>query len=302
MDIFYRHKYYCIAQVEDVTADNAYVVSFDIISAIFKILTGLSEGLSCVGRVGRSVGKMDVPAYNSLLPTLEEIENMNCTEKTESFFKILNLDDTFNECLNLFPYSWHIYILAIKYASDKSKLNSPPSIFFDHNWVYKICSNIHEEILRKTEHTCRKPKKYLAIHMIRLHLAINSLIEIWVHSISEFQSILLHLKYLNNLLQRPFHDFCVSDCLNCTFVYNFTANLAKRGNIENYLDSLLCKAPTVLRTVHTVINVVKEFAAVGAEKANPPPKRHKKKKQVITSILMMLQMTSQREKLGLIQQ
>nr|CAI5833368.1 unnamed protein product [Callosobruchus analis] len=66
MDIFYRHKYYCIAQVEDVTADNAYVVSFDIISAIFKILTGLSEGLSCVGRVGRSVGKMDVPAYNSL--------------------------------------------------------------------------------------------------------------------------------------------------------------------------------------------------------------------------------------------
>nr|CAH7723360.1 unnamed protein product [Callosobruchus chinensis] len=322
MDIFFRRKYYCIAQVEEVTANNAYVVSFDIISAIFKILTGLSEGLSCVGRVGRSVGKMDVPAYNSPLPTLEEIENMDCTEKQKVFFNILNLDDTFKDLLNLFPYSWHIYILAIKYATDKSKLNGPLAYSLIMSKIILSCIDYRTGFIRSAATFMKKYAAKLCVPVetkdVPSHSqdvsdclnnistidsihCMNSLIHYFqkdqkvassykffdrhlVHSISEFQSILLHLKYLNNLLQRPFHDFSVSDCLNCTFVYNFTANLAKRGSIENYLDSLLCKAPTVLGTVHAVMNAVKQFGTVSTENTNLLPKKRKKKKKVVTSV------------------
>ncbi|VEN64576.1 unnamed protein product [Callosobruchus maculatus] len=313
MDMFIRHKYYCIAQVEEVTADNAYVVSFDIISAIFKILTGLSEGLTCIGRVGRLIGKMNVPAYNSPLPTLEEIENMDSTEKQKVFFKILNLDDTFKDCLSLFPYSWHIYILAIKYATDKSKLDWPLVYSLVMSKIIISCIDFKTGFIRSV---AAFMKKYAAklrepvetkdvpsssqdvsvcldnistvdsihcmdslIHYFQKDQKVASSYKLFdrnlVHSISEFQSILLHLKYLNNLLQRPYHDFCVSDCLNCTFVYNFTANLSKRQNIENYLDILLCKAPTVLRTVYAVINAVKKSGTDSVDNANAPPRKLK---------------------------
>ncbi|CAH1997455.1 unnamed protein product [Acanthoscelides obtectus] len=323
MDIFFRHKYYCIAQVEEVSAENAYIVSFDIIAAIFKILTGLCEGLSCVGRVGSKVGKMDVPTYHDPLPTLEEIETMDSEERLKVFFKILKLDYSFKTHLSSFPYSWHLYILAIKYAIDRSKLSWPLIYALIVSKIILSCIDYRTGFIRSVATFMKKHAAKLSMPLENRDMAIdpkdvsdclnqlstmdaihcmNSLLQYFqkdqkvassskffdrrsVHSISEFQSILLHLKYLNNLLKQPFHDFSVSSCLNCTFVYNFTANLSKRTNIETYLDGLLCKAPTVLNTLHVIINSIKEFSCVTVENTNPPPKKRKKKKKSTSTVI-----------------
>ncbi|CAH1997463.1 unnamed protein product [Acanthoscelides obtectus] len=297
MDILLRHKQYLNVPMEDVTLDNVHVVGFEVLSAIFKILTGLSSGLLCIGRVGSHLGKLPVPAYNEPLPTLQDIKNMNNTERQKIFFSVLKVDGTFKYYLNLFPNTWHIYILAIKYAVDRSKLNLPmiyclilskiiiscidEKIGFCRS-ITKLMSKYSTELNTSAEikdepKSTRYVSEYLeditaidSMHFMSIILRYfrkkselatspECLDRRLVHYISEFQSILLYLKYLNNVLQRPYPNFVISDCLNCTFVYNFTEVLKCQEDIENYLTTTFSKSPSVLRAVNLAMNTVKEF-------------------------------------------
>lgn len=65
---------------------------------------------------------------------------------------------------------------------------------------------------------------------------------------SQFQSCLLHIKYLNSLLNEPFEDIVVSDFFDGTFIYNMCVNLLKRSDLNMYVATLLKNSPTVLNS------------------------------------------------------
>nr|CAI5859107.1 unnamed protein product [Callosobruchus analis] len=292
MDIFLRHQYYYAAQVEDVREDCVIKTCFDIIGAIFKILTGLNEGLQCIGRVGRGPGKMNAPSYADPLPPLDDIQNMNSDERQKIFFKILKFDETLKQLLDFYPPSWHLYILALIYTKNKSKTKWPLKYALILSKItlgcidYKIGLIRYEALLTQkyakelthpveTKDEVTEPKTISEslsnISILDSANYMKSLLKYFqvpchsyfdrrlVHSITEFQTVLLHLKYLNNILQKPFTDCNISECLNCTFVYNFTVNLTNQVDIKHYLESLLSNSPNVLRTVYLIVDTLSEY-------------------------------------------
>lgn len=75
-----------------------------------------------------------------------------------------------------------------------------------------------------------------------------------VDSYAQFQSCLLHVKYLNSLLNNPFEDIIISDFFDGTFVYNMCSNLSKRNDVDSYIETLLTKSPSVLHSFKLIVN------------------------------------------------
>ncbi|KAJ8918390.1 hypothetical protein NQ315_008086 [Exocentrus adspersus] len=100
-----------------------------------------------------------------------------------------------------------------------------------------------------------------------------------VHSMAQFQSCLLHLKYLNNLLNLPFASFIASDIFNGTFIYNLTINFMKRPNLDNYIALIFKDSPTVLDSVTLVIKEIRRICENSVICTAPPRRRRKKKKR-----------------------
>ncbi|XP_057653106.1 protein asteroid-like [Diorhabda carinulata] len=319
MDILVYNQYYCIPQVENNTSNHSHNISFDILSAIYKILTGKTNSLICICRItADQVGKVKIPPCKVNLPKYEEIKTLNKENKYEYFENVLKIDKNYKECLNNFPESWHLLLITINYYLNKSNTNW--CIVYSIILSKLIVSHVDEKIgffyrsskifLKKhsqshitsklTNHkpdnvksaleyinkddcvNCLKKLIYyfeMDDKMIRNHKIFDRAL---VHSISEFQSCLLHVDYLNTLLGFPLRSISIAECINCTFVYNFTKNLNKRSNLDKYVELLLKDSPSILDSFRLIINKVKEFTIT--EVAMQPMGRKRRKKKTVKEI------------------
>ncbi|CAG9839354.1 unnamed protein product [Diabrotica balteata] len=125
MDIFTQNKYYNFRpQVEVAEYEDANAISYEIMSAIHKILTSSSENLICLIRNQSAMKEITLPIYHIDLPNLTEIESTELIERQALLFLILNIDVDFSkQCLDHFPDSWHLLILTLKYMRNKSVLS-----------------------------------------------------------------------------------------------------------------------------------------------------------------------------------
>nr|XP_023023136.1 protein asteroid [Leptinotarsa decemlineata] len=321
MNILFQHKYYCEPQVEMSALPNSHEVNFDILSAIHKILTDSNDPLICIGRTEKErVGRKGVAPCDIDLPTLLEIQNLNTDQRKQIFFKILKLNDSIDTFLQSFPSSWHLLLLAIKYLMVRSTISWPLvysillcSVILKHvdkhigfhrsvkafnkrfgtgsssNQSSKESSNsevsIAEALGEISYQDCKSCMRTL-ISFFELddRTTIRSFDRSLVHSISQFQSCLMHIGQLNSLLNSPFLDFVVSECLNCTFLYYSTKNFSKRSDLDDYMKVLLKNSPTILHSYGLIIKKVKEAACdnILSIESRQKRRRRKKKKDVST--------------------
>ncbi|XP_072394244.1 protein asteroid-like [Diabrotica undecimpunctata] len=315
MDILIQNKYYCIPQVENNALEHSHKICFDILSAIHSILTSNNENLLCIGRKGaEGVAKEKVPICNISLPSYNEIEALSKSESRKYIFNILSIDNSYEDCLKIFPDSWHILLLSLYYYLKKSTTS------FGWPMVYGII--LSKLILTcvdiKLETFCRSSKAFFkkfgnfvsnnkpnetvvqgvngaldTISQPDSILCLKALISYFemdykmttnyksfdrslVHSISEFQSCAMHVEYLNVLFDCPFSNFCISKTLNCTFVYNITKNLNKRTNLDEYMKLLLKDSPSVLYSLNFIVTAIKNYIQIEAPQQVIKKRRKKK--------------------------
>lgn len=320
MDIFSQNKYYCIPQVENVTLKHSHLVSYEMLSAIQKILTNSSDCLTCFTRVQNTqVGKEFIPICQKEVPKFCDIDHLSSKEREKVLLSILDIEDGFTKgILCNFPESWSLFLLSIKYLINKAELSLPllwalvlgkiileyvdkkigfyrNKKVFDKHFSTKltankgnISQNMTEENISKILVDISYSDSLIALSKLLIYFSMEEKMKTHrksfdrnlVHYISQFQSCLLHIKYLNCLLNYPYSDLNIAQALNCTFVYNFACNLRKRTNCDNYLHLLLGDSPTVLYAFNMVVNNFKNVVST-----NCPPRKRRKKKNMVANVI-----------------
>ncbi|KAG5885800.1 hypothetical protein JTB14_031517 [Gonioctena quinquepunctata] len=315
-----QHKYYCSPQVENSDLPHSHVISFDILSAIHKILTNSDKHLICIGRKGNEqVGKQEVPLCGIDLPTLADIQDLNVDQRKHVFYKILNMDESSYTPIEMFPESWHLFVMAIKYLISRSSISWPLvyslllcRLILNHvdkkigfhrsikefnkkfgmgnestspldGGTAVIGLNIRQALDNITVKDSESCMKVLIpyFEMDAKNATNKSFDRNLVHSLSQFQSCLMHVDQLNVLLNSPFPSILVSECLNCTFVYNSTKNFSKRTNIDEYTEILLQNSTTVMYSYSLMIEKIRKIAQDNVMSNDVIPKKRKKKFQWI---------------------
>ncbi|CAG9814393.1 unnamed protein product [Phaedon cochleariae] len=315
MDILLQNKYYCVPQVEDSALENSHMISFDILSAIHKILTNSEKHLVCFGRVGGSqVRKQNVPICPLNLPNLNEIQILNIDVRKGIFFQILGVQEDLKVNIHEFPDSWQLYIVTLIYLKDKSGISWPlicslliskyvlshidkklgvhrcakaflkkfstKSVTSDFN-AQNLESTIRGSLNSLSYEDCKSTMNVLIPYFTmddKTAMNVKSFDRSLVHMISQFQSCLLHIGQLNTLMNSPLPSLLVSECLNCTFVYNMTRNLSKRPNLQEYIRILFQDSPIFLHSFGLIINKLRDFISEDFCADHPKKKRKKRKK------------------------
>lgn len=267
------------------------------------------------------VKKVFLPTCDIDLPSLIEIENTKKSSRKNLFLQILKIEGSFIEnCLNSFPQSWHLFIITIKYLVDKSVITWPVvyalimcKIYL--GYVNKRIGPCHSKkafekklsVFQSTANNNKETNNSLQLSLIDALENINyndsmvclkKLFSYFqfdaklktnyrlydrniVHLMAQFQSCLLHIKYLNILLNSPFANSVISDFFNGTFIYNLSTNFMKRSNLDNYVTLLLQDSPTVLSSFKLVIEKLKEHLnAAPCDVTFKKRKKRKKQKEV----------------------
>uniref|UniRef100_A0A6P7FB09 Protein asteroid-like n=1 Tax=Diabrotica virgifera virgifera TaxID=50390 RepID=A0A6P7FB09_DIAVI len=315
MDILIQNKYYCIPQVDNNALEHSHKICFDILSAIHKILSNSNENLLCIGRKGaEGVAKEKVPICDISLPSYNEIEALSNSESTKYIFNILGVDNSYEDCLKMFPDSWHTLLLSLYYYLKKSTTSFGWPIvygiilsrlilscvdiklgtFFRSSKVFCkkfgnfVSDNKHNETVvqdvKGALDTISQPDSILCLKALISYFEMDhkmttnykSFDRSLVHSISEFQSCFMHVDYLNVLFDCPFSNFYISKTLNCTFVYNITKNLTKRTNLDEYMKLVLKDSPSVLYSLNVIVSAMKKFIQIEAPQQVIKKRRKKK--------------------------
>ncbi|XP_018577633.1 protein asteroid [Anoplophora glabripennis] len=264
-----------------------------------------------------------LPSCDVNMPTLMEIQNINLPSRKYILLKVLKIDANITKnCLSFFPESWHLFIITVKYLIDKSVITCPivyalimckiflcyidkhvglcrskkalekklnmTSISSDSNnktnHSIKLCTiDTLENINYNDSLVCLKnlfPYFHLDVKLKTNYRLYDRNV---LHSMAQFQSCLLHVKYLNNLLNLPFSNFIMSDIFNGTFVYNLSVNFMKRSNLDSYVKLLLKDSPTVFNGFSSVVENLKEHLT-NVQSDAPPKRRRKKKKPKVNEI------------------
>lgn len=316
MDISVQNKYYCVPQIENNSLEQSTMISFDILSAIHKILTNSDDRpLLCIGRKGSEhVGKSQIPLCNIPVPSYNEIETLSKESKENLILDILDIDNTFCSCLKMFPQSWHIFLLTIHYYLKKTLAGWP--IIYSLIMSKLLLSYVDKKVgfyrsskifnKRFASFTSNQKTESLNTDDIQTSLenisqndsigclkAVITYFEMddkltrnykafdrnLVHSNSQFQSCLLHIGHLNILLDFPYSDFYMPDLLNSTFVYNLTNNLNKRTNLDEYMKILLKDAPGVLYSFQCILDTLRSYIKIEMTQQIAIKKRKKKKRK-----------------------
>jgi hypothetical protein len=313
MDMIVSDTYYCLPQVEDFSVEHSHKICFNILAAIHKILTlPRKRHLKCLARQARAhIEGYKVPAYKKPVPNLSDLEDMNSKKSKRVFLGILNMQ---NNMFEAFPRSWHIFLISTKYWITKSQ----SKIGLPHIYSTVLCAIIRNCVDAKvgfyrstksflSKYSSNKPDvtnpadtndvtealdnidlnnsiacMQKLIHYFQMDVKMKSNVRLFdrtvVHHFAEFQSCLLHIKYLNSLLNRPFDTFFISDFYDGTFLYNMTANLVKRTDLKAYVKILLEGCPAVLSAVELIVGQIEELLASDIKQHEPPKKRRRKKK------------------------
>ncbi|XP_030761451.1 protein asteroid-like [Sitophilus oryzae] len=314
MDMIVQNKYYCIPQVEDAKSEHSHVFSLDILSFIYQVLTPTHfKSLIVVSRCGRTgIRYSKLPQSSENLYTFEDIQVRNLSERKQILFEVLKIDP-----LNLdkLPTEWHLFLVSLQYALQKGSFDKALIIslilcFYVLNYIDTVLgfsrstktfekkfnnyknSNINKNEIIKNDDTSLQDislkdcmffmNKVISYFQMDLKLKTNYRLydKTLVHSMSQLQSIFLHVKYLNSLLNLPFENLKIHKIFDGTFVYNMTNNLRKRTNIENYLEQFLNDCPGILNKIKFILNRIEYLFTSSNLEVIQKLKRKKRKKQV----------------------
>lgn len=103
-----------------------------------------------------------------------------------------------------------------------------------------------------------------------------------IDAFSQFQSCLLHIKYLNALLNFPLDTFDICLFFNGTFIYNLYINFEKRTNIFSYIELLLKNSPSILRIYNEIFNILNPILSLSANAAVNKKSRKRKRKHKVS--------------------
>lgn len=295
MEILLNHRYFPKPLVEEITREHSYKKSYEIVSALHKILTNSSrENFVVFARLGTHIIKEVVPTYKKELPSFEQIQEMNVDDRKKLLLEILHIDRGFSEnCLDIFEDSWKILLITLKYLSRISNVSYTfmYSLILCKIIVTYIDTNIGQ-IRSKDElyQCCPRPRRQLLYKDIRMKtfaklsdstkeittddcaIVMEALLPFFwmedelkfnsrlfdrnlLHLMSEFQACLLHINFLNALLDSPYQKCFVWECFNGTFVYNLTNDLNRKD--LNFVPFLLRKSPSIFNCFDFVINNLK---------------------------------------------
>jgi hypothetical protein len=73
-----------------------------------------------------------------------------------------------------------------------------------------------------------------------------------VHMFAQFQSCLLHVMYLNALLNLPFIQCRVDNFYSGTLIYNAYLNFKKHSDVENYIQTHILKCAPSVATLYSI--------------------------------------------------
>ncbi|CAH0557936.1 unnamed protein product [Brassicogethes aeneus] len=316
MDMVVQHKYYCIAMLEDYSLKPAHFISFPIVSAIFKIINHNSkENFTVVARcktMESTYENYNVPLPEKSLPCFMDIQTMDEISRKHLMLEILNIDKSFiDNCLNHFPTSWQILLIALKYIYAKTKTYTFYSNslilcaiilnYFDPKIGYNRSTSAFDNKYGKTvKHlkaklqdfnsitsgldSITKDEAILCMDGIISHFQMNPKImedkllykRHTIHDLAEIQSCILHLVYLNLLLNCPYNIFMIYKFYNGTFMYNMSENFKKKqSNLDEYMKTLLQKCPNVLKIFELIQENFKH--TVFANESSAPQGQKKRK-------------------------
>lgn len=328
MDMIFKNTYYFIPQIEDYSNVCSHNVSAIIISAIHKILTSASSKfLLFVSRNddGR-IKRYDLPSTSIPVPKLQDLQTKNREIDTQCMLQILSVDTCFiDDVLPLFPQSWCLYIIAIKYWAENASLKVAKchvyalvlsAVVIDccdkKVGYYRSTTKFQAKFGQRVQTLLNAPREgFLSscdgiipsldaittddallclntlMHCFQIDYKMRSNVKLFdisiVDAYAQFQSCILHIKYLNSLLNEPFQDIVISEFFDGTFIYNMCANLAKRNDLDVYMETLLKNSPSVLHCFKLItdklngaLNVVHSVSVGGKRRR----KRRKRKVEV----------------------
>ncbi|XP_023027606.2 protein asteroid isoform X1 [Leptinotarsa decemlineata] len=284
-------------QVELDCLGHSHTPSIEIMSAVQKVLTSSQENLVCLVRIGQNVGEQVLPVCRHDLPSFRELQKMDKDARKQIILRVINIDNSFiTNTLTSFPESWHLFILTLKYMINKSIISWPlvytliickivishldPKIgfhrtvqTFNRQYLYRIREMWGQK--RTLPSTYWNVKDFLnaitfedallVMSQVMPYFEMNNQLlrdyrsfdRALMHTTSQFQSVLLHVKCLNQLFNMPFADFLISDCFNGTFVYNLTENLTRRPDVDNFLNYCFRKSPLIMHIFELIVSSVK---------------------------------------------
>nr|XP_023020501.1 protein asteroid homolog 1-like [Leptinotarsa decemlineata] len=268
MDIYTHKTYFGLKpQLENINRVHSHILSEVFVNAIHKILTKFCSNLKCFVREGESMVEKVLPSYDIDVPFLKEIEEIIIEDRRLLMLTILGVNFIKDDVLE-FPETYQLLITTIIYLQKHSSLTWPlvyslvmcvtilsyvddnnerlfhcndKSLNYDSNLKPKSSHSVMQiSILQEVEHF----RKYFEIREGETILFDVDL----MHDMSQFQSCLLHIHLLNDVLNMPFSDYLIAECLNSTFIYNFTKKLEERTpNMEDFVRVFLRqKAPNVM--------------------------------------------------------
>lgn len=295
MDLVSLKKYYCVPQVEDNTVEDSHTISLRLIQIIYEILCPISveqQGLSIAFRMGK--GKIQCKILPRLvdidIPSVDDINNFDKASRQNLILTLLQIDsDNFSNLLSSVPLEWHLFLIALKYAVDKGNFDQAlicssvicfvilnyvdlkvgfcrASKTFDKKFAQFLVElkgkNVNSQFT--SFHTLDQDNCVVFMDKVISYFQMDSKLKInyrlydktLVHSLSQIQSVYLHVKYLNSLLGHPFPNLEIHKIFDGTFLYNMSSNLRKRSSIVEYLNVFLKECPSVLAGIKQVFELV----------------------------------------------
>lgn len=312
MDILFRNTYYFTPQLEDYSCASSHNISLKILAAMQKILR--SESTTCLNYLGRNehcnIQKYKLWLFKSKVPALNDIKSLDLLQRKSFLFQILNVDLKFSTILESLPSELHLYILSVKYWFENAK----PQVLSYHLYALILCAIVlkycdpkvgyhrsTKTFLSKYESKIKSLNVNLnaskllneitfddALHCMKevidyfqLDFRMRTNMKLYdisiLHIFAQFQSCLLHINYLNSLLNFPFEQVIISDFYDGTFIYNVCMNFSKRTCLESYLKIFLKSCPVVLNNLLEIVNKLDSILEVKVH-ANTISKRRRRRR------------------------
>lgn len=244
-----------------------------------------------------------VKPYKLKIPDLLEVEQMDLEKRRGILRDILVLScaDEVDDLLTEVPEDWKLLLIAIKYFINyKRNWNLIYAVILCKLVLSKIdpmIGGFHRtvrgfkeafEAKLKKKYTIKKHERTLSIdqlmekvdeeecaiamdkivHFFELNnvLTVNqdqALCRELLLELLEFQSCLLHVDYLNSLLNCPYEKCDFGKILNCTFIFNCADHLIKSKQSFGYIiDILRDNTSTLGRIVIRIVDHLEKCCKV----------------------------------------
>lgn len=276
IDMLKEDRYFLQSHIEDFSKPDANSIAYILMSAIHRILVQNEEKQLTVfrrkcGTPIQSIEEYDLPVFTDQLPSIEEIDYLTSTSRLNLLLHILKIDQSFCEIFEHLPKEWHLFLLTLKYITSITQFT--PSFmcslifcFIILNYVdsnlkgfyrsfkdfqeleeegnnFRSASNDQEnnvfDKISELDSVTFMRKVIRNFTMQKEDNTQNYDREI-MHFGAQFQTVFLHLKYLNNLFDFPIWDAVVHKIFDGTFIYNLTKHLMAR-NLKTYLNNSFLK-------------------------------------------------------------